>query len=353
MSTLITHEATVPAAHAARTSTAQVSGPAFDWAATALSGVFLGGVFLDGWAHSHGRVDNTFFTPWHAVLYGGFFVMAMLLIGRAAWSLARRRGTLMPAGYGWALAGIAFWVVGGPFDLAWHTVFGFEASVEALMSPAHAVLALGASLMQSGALRAGLQRRPRRWRDELPMILSLTFVVSNLTFFTQIAHPVSNLWAASRGHVSGAVLELGITGMLLTAAILWAPVLLLLRYDRLPTGSITILLALNAIGMGFLYDLGPYPVVAVLAMAAGAVAADVLRMALRPAAARPRAFRVFAGAAPALVYAAYYAALHLTVGIGWSTHMWVGTVVFAGIIGWLLSYVVLPPRLESGPDALA
>src|SRR5207247_498376 len=161
-------------------------------------------------------------------------------------------------------------------------------------------LALGLGLMVSGSLRAGLQRPPRRWPDELPMILALAFVVSNLTFFTQIAHPISNLPAASRGHVSEDVLELGITGMLLTAAILWAPLLLLLRHGRLPTGSITILLALNAIGMGFLYDLGPYPVVAVLAIAAGAVVADVLRMALRPAASRPRAFRVFAAAAPAL-----------------------------------------------------
>ena len=336
-----------------RTRTAQVSDPAFDWAATALSSIFIGGVFLDGWAHSHGKVDNSFFTPWHAVLYSGYFVMAMLLIGRAAWSVARRRGTLMPVGYGLALAGIAFWVVGGPFDLAWHSVFGFEASIEALMSPAHAVLALGLGLMVSGSLRAGLQRPPRRWLAELPMILSLTFVVSNLTFFTQIAHPVSNLPAASRGHVSEDVLELGITGMLLTAAILWAPLLLLLRHGRLPTGSITILVALNAVAMGFLYEKGSYPMTAVLALAAGAVLADVLRLVLKPSASRPRAFRMFGAAAPVLLYAAYFAALGLTVGIGWSTHMWVGTVVFAGIIGWLLSYVVLPPRLESGPDAPA
>jgi hypothetical protein len=277
----------------------------------------------------------------------------MLLIGRAAWSVARGRGTLMPAGYGWALAGIGFWVVGGPFDLAWHTVFGFEANVEALMSPAHAVLALGAGLMQSGSLRAGLRRLPRRWRDELPMVLSMTFVVSNLTFFTQIAHPVSNLWAAGRGPVRHDVLELAIVGMLLTAAILWAPLLLLLRHGRLPAGSITILVALNAIAMGFLYDRGPYPMTAVLALAAGAVVADVLRMTLKPAAARPRAFRTFAAAAPALVYAAYDAALYLTVGIAWSTHLWIGVVVFAGIIGWLLSYLVLPPRLETARDALA
>ena len=42
------------------------SGAAFDWAATMLAGVFTGGLFLDGWAHTHGRVDDTFFTPWRS-----------------------------------------------------------------------------------------------------------------------------------------------------------------------------------------------------------------------------------------------------------------------------------------------
>ena len=34
-------------------------------------------------------------------------------------------------------------------------------------------------------------------------------------------------------------------------------------------------------------------------------------------------------------------------GIGWSPHLWLGAVVFAGIIGWLVSYLVLLPRVAS------
>ncbi len=56
----------------------------------------------------------------------------------------------MPAGYGLSLAGVACWFVGGPFDAVWHEIFGFEADVEALMSPAHAILAIGFGLMASG-----------------------------------------------------------------------------------------------------------------------------------------------------------------------------------------------------------
>ena len=31
--------------------------------------VIVGGFFIDLWAHSHGRVDESFFTPWHGMLY--------------------------------------------------------------------------------------------------------------------------------------------------------------------------------------------------------------------------------------------------------------------------------------------
>jgi hypothetical protein len=317
----------------------------FDWIATLLSLAFMGGVYLDGWAHSHGRVDDTFFTPWHAVLYGGFIAMAALLVGTALWRITRdaRWRDALPDGYGFSLAGVALWVLGGPFDLAWHSIFGFEANVEALLSPAHTVLALGFALMTTGPLRAALRRPSGRWRDELPMLLSLTCIVSNLTFFTQVAHPLANLWAAGPRRWSQDVTELGIVSMLLTAVILMAPLLRLLRHGRLPTGAVSIVVGLDCIATGFLFDHGPYPAVPVAAMVAAAIAGDLLRAALRPAPSRPAAFRWFAIGVPALLYVGYFAALAATVGIGYSPHLWMGVVVFAGVAGWLLSYLVLPP----------
>jgi hypothetical protein len=319
----------------------------FDWAAVLLGAVFTGGLYLDGWAHTHGRVDDTFFTPWHAVLYSGFLALALLLIGRAAWGFRRAGGWhgAMPRGYGLGLVGVGCWFVGGPFDALWHSIFGFEASVEALMSPAHAILALGFGLMASGPLRAGLQRSAGSWRDALATALSMTFVVSNLTFFTQIAHPVANLWASGYAPTSEEGRELGITGLLLTAVILTAPLLLLLRWNRLPSGGVTILVGLNTVGMGFLFDRGPYPRAVVLTMIVGAALADVLRAWLRPSVESPGAFRVFAIVQPALLYAAYFTALGATRGLEWSPHLWLGVVVFAGVIGWLVSYLVLSPRV--------
>ena len=318
----------------------------FDWTATFLGATFTGGLFLDGWAHTHGMVDNTFFTPWHAVLYSSFLVMALLYIGRAAWGFRRKgqwRGA-MPVGYGLALVGVACWFVGGPFDAIWHSIFGFEASIEALLSPAHAPLAVGYGLMASGPLRATLARPRGCWGDELPIVLSLAFVIANLTFFTQIAHPVANLWAARGGwDATHALLELGVTGFELTAIILTAPLLFLVRWDRLPAGGVTIAVGLNVFLMGFLYDRGPYPVAIVLAIVGGAIAVDVLRAVLQPEPAHATAFRVFAVVLALLPWLAYFLGLSATHGIAWTPHVWLGTLTFTGIGGWLTSYLILPP----------
>jgi hypothetical protein len=254
----------------------------------------------------------------------------------------------LPDGYGLSLLGVALWFAGGPFDFAWHAVFGVEANVEALMSPAHTVLALGFALIASGPLRAILRRRPSVWPRDLPLILSLTFMVSALTFFTQTAHPLANLWAMGPRPSSAAVTELGLVSFLLTTAILIAPVLLLLRHGRLPTGGLTILIGLNSLAMGFLFDRGDYPVALVAAAIAAGTAADLIRLVLRPTADRAGAFRLYAFAVPVLLTGAYFAGLGLTTGIAWSPHLWLGTVIFCGIVGWLLSYLALPPKLDAG-----
>jgi hypothetical protein len=85
--------------------------PGFDWIMTILSAVFISGLFLDGWAHTHGRVDETFFTPWHAVLYGGYLACAVVLLGALAQHAARgyRWRQALPSGYGLSLIGAGLW----------------------------------------------------------------------------------------------------------------------------------------------------------------------------------------------------------------------------------------------------
>ncbi len=174
----------------------------FDWLFTLMCCWFVGGVHLDGWAHNHIPDLETFFTPWHAVLYSGYVVSAAVLVlalvrnhGRGyAWRRA------LPPGYAVSLAGAAVFAVGGVLDMLWHLLFGIEVSVEALLSPTHLLLATGGILMITGPLRAAWQRLPGHasftWRTGLPALLSLTLVLALLAFFTQFAHPFVDNWAS-------------------------------------------------------------------------------------------------------------------------------------------------------------
>jgi len=319
----------------------------FDWAMAILSAVFVGGLFLDGWAHTHGRVDQSFFTPWHAVFYAGYAATASALVASLLrnhaqgypWPLA------VPAGYRLSLLGALIFAVGGVTDLIWHTLFGIEAGVEALLSPTHLVLALGLGLIASGPVRAAW-RRPgpvSGWTVQGPMVLALTSTLSVLTFFTEYAHPLVYA-AAGRGHPYGGAAELGVASVLLQTGLLVAVVLLTARIGTLPRGGLTLIVALNAAGMGFLNFSGGYPLALVVGAGVGGLLVDVLYTRLHPSATTPTAWRLFAFGLPATVYLCYFLALMLTEGLAWSVHLWVGSIMLAGLAGWLLSYLLLPPR---------
>ncbi|GAA3288593.1 hypothetical protein GCM10020218_054750 [Dactylosporangium vinaceum] len=71
----------------------------------ALAAVWLtAGLFMDGWAHSHVPDLETFFTPWHAILYSGYAALAVSLTrpecGVAAPREPWRRGFRPATGWG-------------------------------------------------------------------------------------------------------------------------------------------------------------------------------------------------------------------------------------------------------------
>ena len=166
----------------------------FDRWFTVLAGIFIFGVFVDGWAHNNlSELIETFFTPWHAMLYGGFFITAGFLTITLARNLAAGYGVrrALPRGYFPAMIGVGIFLFGGVFDLVWHTLFGFEADTEALLSPAHLVLATAAVLIITAPLRALWQRSvhidENRWANLWPVLVSITLFLSVLTFFMQYA----------------------------------------------------------------------------------------------------------------------------------------------------------------------
>jgi hypothetical protein len=139
---------------------------------------------------------------------------------------------------------------------------------------------------------------------------------------------------------------LGIDDMLLQMILLTGVLGLTVRRWgwRLPRGSLTLVFTRNARVMGCMRDQPGLIPVAVLAR----LAADGLLQRLKPSVSRVRALRLFAAGVPVLWSSVYFVALHLTHGIWWTVHVWAGVIGVAGLVGWLVSSLVVPPP---GPAA--
>jgi Tol biopolymer transport system component len=165
------------------------------WMVVLTSALFVGGVYLDGWAHNHGRVDNTFFTPWHGVLYASYGAVVGVLAAASVRKGPEIEGwrVELPDGFGLSLVGVLIFGLGGLADMVWHTLFGVEASTAALLSPTHLLLAVGGSLLVCGPLRAAWRRfelSDSRWSGNwVAVLVSATGLLSMLTFMTQFANP--------------------------------------------------------------------------------------------------------------------------------------------------------------------
>jgi hypothetical protein len=326
-----------------------VNSRRFDWRVTALALWFMAGLFLDGWAHTHGRADETFFTPWHAVLYSGHLAVTAYLFNTFSRNVLRGSAwrDALPMGYGLSLVGCLLFAIGGVGDLIWHTLFGIEQNVEALFSPTHLLLAIAGALIVSGPLRAAWRRLDapvQRLSDQIPAILSATFLLSILTFFTQIAHPLANLWAIRSGRAAFQSEEQGVLSLLLDAAIYAGLILMLIRRWTLALGALSLIFALNAIAMGCLLPggEGPYPIAQVAARILAGIVIDLSYQLLHPAVHHVKTLRVFAFTMPLSVSGLYFLSGFATVGLSWSIHLWAGSIVMTSIVGLLMSYIAVP-----------
>ena len=168
------------------------ASPAFDWLMAVLAALVMAGVIQDGWAHAHGLVDQSFFTPWHAILYSCMALSGIVLAFVGVRTLQRgysfRNG--LPYGYWTSAIGVIVFLTGGVFDLAWHTLWGIETDITGLVSVSHLWLALGGALVMCGPIRSVANRSgldAGGWRVTGPVVLCTTALLTLLGFFTQYA----------------------------------------------------------------------------------------------------------------------------------------------------------------------
>jgi hypothetical protein len=324
----------------------------------------IGGIGLDGWAHSQleGRLES-FFTPWHAVFYSGFAATALWVLfmvqtrraEHATWTQA------VPRGYGLGVVGVAVFAVGGVGDLLWHQVFGIETGIAALLSPTHLLLFTGVALILLAPFRAAWsspEPPPAGLLGVAPALLSITLLTALVAFFFQysslfsldLAFSAAEPVRSSQGQApqldgvyEGWAQDLQITGImaaLLTGLILAAPLLLMLRRWRLPFGAATILFLVVATIIVAVDGFAAWE--NLLAAAAAGVAADTAIARLRPAPDRVGAFRAVGSLIPMAVIGCTFLAAVWRVRLGWPAELWTGTIFFGGLAGYALALLMQP-----------
>src|SRR5258708_31339947 len=111
-------------------------------------------------------------------------------------------------------------------------------------------------LIVSGPFRGAWRRpgaEPGRWSEWLPALVSLLLVLSLMSFITQYANPLVVL-AATTVPSDYPDQALGAVSIMLQTAILMGWILIAVRRWKLPLGSLTLLLTLNAISISFMRD---------------------------------------------------------------------------------------------------
>ena len=322
----------------------------FEWVVVGLCTWLMGGAYLDAWAHRHQARLETFFTPWHAVLYSGVFAILIFLGVSALRNQARGHSPdhVLPSGYSLSLVGAAMFGIAGVIDMFWHLRFGIEVSLAALISPPHLLLMLSMGLIVTGPLRAAW-RRPGT-RAPWTAIISASLLLSMFTFFDQFDQPLVNTWAVTQAadpSTTRHLQELGILGIMVQTALLTGVVLYLLGRFTLPFGSLTLLVGLNGALLGSLeqhFELIPVAI-------AGGLLADLLMSWLKPGPQRVTALRVASFFGPVGVSSIYLLFLGLTRGLSWPITLWLGSIAVSGAIGVLLSYLAVDPRMPRLADA--
>jgi hypothetical protein len=333
--------------------------------ATVAFGLWLmAGVFIDGFAHANLRntIEN-FFTPWHAILYSGFSATALWVV----WMVFRRlrQGwtglNAIPVGYELGLIGATVFGLGGVGDMIWHTVFGIEVGIDALLSPTHLMLYLGATLLITSPLRAIWHNSSATpsFKAFLPALLAVFASFSFTSFMNMHLWGLVNLPDSSEkfsqlanygGNIAYLASRLSDAGILFSSAVIMFTALFLLRRWRTPVGTFTLILGLNTLAMFAMFGYGNYLPNVLLAALAGIIM-DAMVFTMKPSPTKILELRVFAIIAPIVIWGLHFLALALTGGVGISRELWTGITVMTSLCGVALSVLVVPPAIANQVSA--
>jgi hypothetical protein len=304
---------------------------------------YMGGLYIDAWVHIHTAKIESIFTPAHAVFYSGFLAISLwilqLVLDRHVEGRPYREA--VPVGYEGAMIGMAVFAVSSGADLVWHTIFGFEKGLDALLSPTHLVLFTGVTLIITAPFRSAWARPEpdQRLSASWPLTIALTLATGLWSLDTGYLSTFRYALPAASGDPNEQALA--VTRLLATGVLLVVPTLLLLRRWRPPFGVVTVLFAGVALPVGFLKSVAP--VWPVLAGVLAGLCLDGLVHVLASSPNTRRAYRIAGTAAPAfltLFHLAFAAiARH---PLAWHFNVLAGAVILSALSGLALSVAMDP-----------
>lgn len=316
------------------------------------------GLFVDGWAHDNNKPE-TFFTPWHGLLYSGFAAAAAASL--AVVRRSRRPGVplaaALPVGHGTTLVALGVFGIAAVGDLVWHETLGIEVGIEALLSPTHLALLMSGLVAFSAPLRrawVSSAPEPESLRSFLPVALSVTLLTALVGFFLLYASPFVNRAASSaferapgapHDHPASDPAELlqllGIASILVTTLLLAVAMTMLLRRWRPPAGAFTLMLTTIVLLFVGLDEFAQAPLI-VIGLVAGAVGDGAARRWRSPA---------VVGLSMTVLWASYFAVYQLAEGgVAWTAELWTGVTVLSGLLGAAVGVLALPQPAEAPAD---
>lgn len=301
---------------------------------------FLSGLYIDGWAHNHGKVDDTFFTPWHAIFYTGFLavaaVLAILVLG------AHLRGQLwqrdLPVAYRSAIVAAPLFAMGGLADLWWHETFGFEAGIEILISPPHLLLASSMFVICAAPARTWMAYRNY---NPIPVILSILAAWSVVVFMLQYNHPYGIVWP-ERSVIGQTGVLVGLVSLCLHA-ILTTSVVLWMHDRQLPRGSITFVLVVNALMIALMGDEYRFGWTALIT----GIGVETVRHMIRSST-RATQIRILTVVTPLLLYIAYFGVIAVTTTLVWPISLCISAMITAVFCTYSLAFIWPNASTDSG-----
>ena len=308
------------------------------------------GLMLDGRAHETNAVES-FFTPWHALLYSGvgaaFAALGLATLRRRADGGRWRRA--VPREYRLALAGALTMAAAGVGDMFWHVAFGVERDLAALLSPTHLLLLTGGLLLMTTPLRSAWARGASRpsWAELGPAVLSATLTATTVGFFVEFASPFHDPGPFSGGGSHGGA-ELGVAGILINTIVIAGAIgVMLRRFGALPPGAPVVLVALPVALLSLAADFAVPG--ALVAGAIGGLAAELLLRAL-PRGDSTAALRFGLALVTLPLWLSFFAVLAVTDRLSWEPELWTGSLVLAALSGYGLALLLSAPPDPTAPQ---